>query len=264
MKKTAFRPTYFAYPYLVISAIFVVLPLVLVFVYAFLDGDGHFTADNFAQVFTESSNIILLLKTVGTALLATLICLVIAYPVALVLSSAPFNKMVILALMFIIPMWMNFVMRIMALKSLLFMMGVSGGFGATLIGLVYDFFPFMLLPIYTVLTNMDKSYIEAATDLGAGRLRTFVRVTLPLSLPGIASGVAMVFMPVFSAYAIMDLLGDKNTSVIGGKIANLFSTGAWGSGSALSFILLLLVIVTVVLSNLISRKAAKAEETANG
>lgn len=259
MKKKPFSPTYFSYPYIAICVIFVVLPLILVFVYAFLDGDGHFTFGNFAGVFTEVSNLTLLLKTIGIALLTTAICLLIAYPVAMVLSSAPFNKLAILALLFIIPMWMNFVLRVIALRSLLYMFGIDYGFAATIIGMVYDFLPFMLLPIYTTLCNLDKSYVEASTDLGAGKVKTFLRVTLPLSLPGVLSGVTMVFMPVFSAYAVTDMLGDAGTSVIGGKINGLFGiTSTWGVGSALSFVLLVLVFLTMLLSNLLGKKAAAA------
>lgn len=256
MKKASFKPTYFTYPYIVICAIFVILPLLLVLVYAFMDEAGHFTFDNFAQVFTEKSNLTVLLKTVGIALLTTVLCLLIAYPVALVLASAPFNRYAVLALLFIIPMWMNFVLRVIALKSLLYMLGVDYGFTATMIGMVYDFLPFMLLPIYTVLTNLDKSYVEASTDLGAGQVRTFFKVTLPLSLPGIVSGITMVFMPVFSAYAITGMLGDTATNVIGGKINSLFGiTSTWGIGSALSFVLLILVFITMLISNLLNKKS---------
>lgn len=257
MKKKPFSPTYFSYPYILICGIFVILPLILVFVYAFLDGDGRFTFGNFAAVFTEVSNLTLLLKTIGIALLTTAICLLIAYPVAMVLASAPFNKLAILALLFIIPMWMNFVLRVIALRSLLYMFGIDYGFAATLIGMVYDFLPFMLLPIYTTLCNLDKSYVEASTDLGAGKVKTFLRVTLPLSLPGVLSGVTMVFMPVFSAYAVTDMLGDASTGVIGGKINGLFGiTSTWGVGSALSFVLLVLVFLTMLLSSLLGKKTA--------
>ncbi len=250
-----FRPTFFAYPYVFICIIFVVFPLLLVLVYAFKGADGGFTLENFVYVFT-AENLLLLLKTVGIALLTTIICLLIAYPTALILASKPFNKYVILALMFIIPMWMNFVLRIIALRSLLYMVGIDNGFVATMIGMVYDFLPFMMLPIYTVLMNMDKSYVEASTDLGANAVITFFKVTLPLSLKGIISGITMVFMPVFSAYAITGMLGDTNTTLIGGKINGLFDmTSTWGVGSALSLILLILVFLTMLIGNLFSGKA---------
>lgn len=257
-KNKVFRPTAFAFPYLAVTLVFVIVPLVLVLVYAFRGTDGSFTVDNFREVFTEKENVLQLLQTVGIAALSTALCLLLAYPVAYILASKPFNKFAILALLFIIPMWINFVLRIFALKSLLEMIGIGKGFFAATVGMVYDFFPYMLLPIYTVLSNMDKSYIEASTDLGAGAVRTFFRVTLPLSLPGVISGISMVFMPVFSSYAITKTMGDMNTTVIGAKIASLFGQRSYGVGSALSFILLLIVLVVMVITNLLSRRTAKA------
>lgn len=251
-RSSTFKPFVFALPYVVICALFVVFPLVLVLVYAFIGADGSFTFNNFRLVFTESSNVILLLKTIGIAALTTAVCLLIAYPTALILASAPFNRYVILALLFIIPMWMNFVLRIIALKSLLYVLGIGEGLLAVIIGMVYDFLPFMLLPIYTVLTDMDKSYAEASADLGANGFTTFVKVTLPLSKGGIVSGITMVFMPVFSAYAITNMMGNTGTNVIGNKINGLFTTtSTWGVGSALSFVLLVLVFLTMLISSLV-------------
>ncbi len=252
-KKSEFRPTFFAFPYMALSVVFVIVPLFLLLFYAFTK-DGSFSLSNFASVFSVA-NLLLLLKTIGIALLTTAICLLISYPTALILSSKPFNKYAILSLLFIIPMWMNFVLRILALKSLLFSIGIDNGLGLTIIGLVYDFLPFMLLPIYTVLSNMDRSYIEASADLGASPMHTFFRVTLPLSLKGVFSGITMVFMPVFSAYAITGMLGDTNTSIVGGKIEELFRNNSWGVGSALAFVLLLLVLITTIAGNLLSKRA---------
>ncbi len=259
-KRITFKPSYFSFPYMALCIIFVVFPLVLVLVYAFIsDTTGGFTFENFAEVFT-SSNLMLLLRTIGIALLTTVICLLIAYPTALILASKPFNKFVILSLLFIIPMWMNFVLRVIALKELFSIMKINNGLFASVIGMVYDFLPFMLLPIYTVLSEMDKSYGEAAADLGANGFMKFIKVTLPLSAKGIASGVTMVFMPVFSAYAITDMLGNNDTTLIGKTINELFINGStWGVGSAFSFILLLLVFGTMILSNLVGRDKTKAK-----
>lgn len=257
-KNKVFRPTAFAFPYLAVTLVFVIVPLVLVLVYAFRSSDGSFTFANFRAVFTEKENVMQLLQTVGIAALSTAICVLLAYPVAYILASKPFNKIAILSLLFIIPMWINFVLRIFALKSLLEMLGVGKGFWAATIGIVYDFFPYMLLPIYTVLANMDKSYVEASTDLGAGSVRTFFKVTLPLSIPGVVSGVSMVFMPVFSSYAITKTMGDMNTTVIGAKIASLFSQRSYGVGSALSFVLLVIVLVVMIVTNVLTRRTAKA------
>ena len=289
-KTNFFKPGLFAAPYIVICLIFVVLPLILVLVYAFIGSDGSFTFDNFKRVFVgqeqtiygivnengtmqsgsitvtiPSGNVELLLKTLGIAALTTAVCLLIAYPVALVLASSPFNKYFVLSLLFIIPMWMNFVLRIIALKSLLYVLGISEGLFSVIVGMVYDFLPFMMLPIYTVLTEIDKSYFEASADLGANKFTTFFKVTLPLSAGGIMSGITMVFMPVFSAYAITNMLGDSSTTVIGNKINTLFGlSSSWGVGSALSFVLLVLVLLTMGLSSLIGRKTQKTAPVKKG
>lgn len=260
-KAKVFRPTAFSLPYLAITVVFVIIPLLLILLYAFKGDDGGFTAENFAKVFTEPENLRQLGKTIGIAAISTAICLLIAYPVAYVLASAPFNKMAILALLFIIPMWINFMLRIFALQSLLTIIGVKKGYWAAVIGMVYDFFPYMLLPIYTVLSNLDKSYGEASRDLGANSIKTFFRVTLPLSVPGIISGISMMFMPIFSSYAITKMMGDTNTTVIGAKIANLFENqnyGSYGAGSALSFVLLVIVLVVMLIGNFISSRTDRA------
>ncbi|MBR1746807.1 MAG: ABC transporter permease [Clostridia bacterium] len=260
-KAKVFRPTAFSFPYLAVTVVFVIVPLILVLVYAFRGSDGSFTFDNFGKVFTNKETLIQLGKTVGIATLSTAVCLAIAYPVAYILASAPFNKMAILSLMFIIPMWINFMLRIFALQSVLSAMGVGNGYFAAVVGMVYDFFPYMLLPIYTVLLNMDKSYVEASKDLGANGVTTFFKVTLPLSVPGVISGVSMMFMPIFSSYAITKMMGDTSTTVIGAKIANLFeyqSYGNYGYGSALSFVLLVIVLLVMVLGRFLTNRTQKA------
>lgn len=260
-KAKVFRPTAFSFPYLAVTIVFVIVPLILVLVYAFRGDDGSFTVNNFLKVFTDVANLRLLGKTIGIAALSTAICLFIAYPVAYILSTSPFNKMAIFTLLFVIPMWINFMLRIFALQSLLNVIGVSKSYLAVVIGMVYDFFPYMLLPIYTVLSNMDKSYIEASRDLGANPAVTFIEVTLPLSIPGVISGVSMMFMPIFSSYAITKMMGDAKTSVIGAKIASLFENqnyGNYGYGSALSFVLLILVLVVMLISTFLTNRTAKA------
>ena len=257
-KVKTFRPTSFSFPYLAVTVVFVIVPLLLILFYAFRGEDGSFTFNNFVQVFTERENVTQLGKTIGIAFVSTAICLAIAYPVAFVLASSPFNKMAILALLFIIPMWINFMLRIFALQSLLDMIGMQKSYWSAVIGMVYDFFPYMLLPIYTVLKNMDKSYLEASKDLGANSVTTFFKVTFPLSLAGVISGISMMFMPIFSSYAITKMMGDAQTTVIGAKIANLFENqnyGNYGYGSALSFVLLLIVLAVVFVSTFSSGRA---------
>ena len=256
-KSKVFRPTAFSFPYIAVTVVFVIVPLILVLVYAVKGADGSFTFDNFAKVFTDADTLSQLAKTIGIAALSTVICLLIAYPVAYILASSPFNKMAILSLLFIIPMWINFMLRIFALQSILNLFGIQKGFWAAIIGLVYDFFPYMLLPIYTVLLNIDKSYGEASRDLGANSVTTFFKVTLPLSLPGVISGISMMFMPVFSSYAITMTMGDMSSNVFGAKIATLFDLHNYGYGSALSFVLLLLVIAVMFIGSYFSGRTAK-------
>ena len=262
MKKAkVFRPTAFSFPYLAVTLVFVIVPLILVLVYAFRGEDGAFTLDNFIKVFTEVDNLQQFGETIGLAAVSTAICLVIAYPVAYILASSPFDKMPILALLFIIPMWINFMLRIFALQQILLVFDVQKSYFSAVIGLIYDFFPYMLLPIYTVLKNMDKSYVEASRDLGANSVRTFMKVTLPLSMPGVISGISMMFMPVFSSYAITKMMGDTKTTVIGAKIASLFENqnyGNYGYGSALSFVLLVIVILVMLIGNYLSNRTTKA------
>ena len=266
MKKAkVFRPTAFSFPYLAVTIIFVIVPLILVLVYAFRGENGGFTIQNFKEVFTEKDNLRQFAQTLGIAALSTAICLLIAYPVAYILASSPFRNMKILALLFVIPMWINFMLRMLALKNVLSMIGINNGYGAAVIGLVYDFFPYMLLPIYTVLSNMDKSYVEASKDLGANGIKTFFKVTLPLSIPGVISGISMMFMPIFSSYAVTDMLGDAKTSVIGAKIDYLFryqNYGDYGYGSALSFILLLVVLAVMLLGSILGKRTQKAAKEA--
>ncbi len=254
MRKRAVGKGIFALPYAAVCVIFVVFPLLLVVAYAFRAPEGGFSLSTLADVFTNPSNYISLLRTIGIALLATAICLLLAYPIAFILAASPFNKIAVLALLFVIPMWMNFMLRMFALQSILSMMGIANTFAAAIIGLVYDFFPFMLLPIYTSLVNLDRSYSEAADDLGAGAVTTFLRTTLPLSVPGILSGITMVFMPCFSAYAVTDVLGNSDTTLIGRKIAVLFDLQEWEAGSALSLVLLVLVMLTMLIGTLLQRR----------
>lgn len=259
MRKTAktFRPTAFSFPYLAITLAFVIVPLVLILFYAFRGEDGSFTFSNFAEVFKNEETLNNLWGTVKIAFISTAICLLIAYPVAYILASSPFNKIAVFSLIFIIPMWINFLLRMFALKSVLSIIGIERGYTAAVIGMVYDFFPYMLLPIYTVLVNMDKSYLEASNDLGANNFRTFFKITLPLSLSGIISGISMMFMPIFSSYAITEMMGDMGTSVIGAKIASLFESHDYGYGSALSFVLLIIVLLVVFITTSMTGRASK-------
>lgn len=249
----------FAMPYLALSVVFVVVPLFIMLYYAFTDGEtGGMTGANFVHFFSRPNIMAVLGKSFLVAALTTVLCFILAYPLALALSSSSLNKKFVLVMLFVMPMWINSLLRTYAVKIVLYLMNITNAWVSVTVGMVYDFFPFMLLPLYSVLSGMDKSLIEASQDLGASPLRTLFTVRLPLSLPGIVSGVLMVFMPTVSTFAITDVLGDTSTYMFGNIINQWFAnSGGWNIGSAYSFILLLLIAVTVVLANKIGKGQAE-------
>lgn len=248
------KRTAFAMPYLALSIIFVVVPLFIMLYYAFTDLDGGFSFGNFAHFFERPNIVKVMGRSFLVALITTVICFVLAYPLALALSSSTLSKKGILVMLFILPMWINSLLRTYAMKIVLHILEVSNPWVAVTTGMVYDFFPFMLLPLYSVLSGMDKSVIEASYDLGASPLTTLIKVKLPLSLPGIVSGVLMVFMPTVSTFTISDILGNTDTYMFGNVIDQWFkNSGGWHIGSAYSFILLALIAVTVVIANRITK-----------
>ena len=238
-------------PYGLFLAIFVVLPLLLIVFYAMTDKSGGITFNNFIRFFSSSTTITTLIISVLLALATTIVCIIIAYPVAYILARSNLNKGGTLLMLFIMPMWINFVLRAMAMKDLLTLIGVFGfnNYVNVVIGMVYDYLPFMVLPIYTVLIKMDKSLIEASLDLGASPARTFMKVTLPLSMPGIASGVTMVFMPTMTCYVISDTFGNGLITIIGKLIDEQFTTFQnWNLGSAMAMVLLVIMLLSMLLT----------------
>lgn len=252
-----------AVPYIVWMAVFVVVPLLLIVVYAFTNYDGRFTMENFA-------NIDVFLQVFGNslylALVATAICLLIAYPFAYFLAqeSALVRKVAMLFIM--LPMWMNFLLRTYAWMSILenngFLNQLLGLLGleplhiintdaAVILGMVYNFLPFMILPIFSVIEKLDRRYIEAAQDLGAGKMQVFRRVVFPLSVPGVISGIMMVFIPSISTFAISKLLGGGMSFLLGDLIEMQFLGSAYNPhlGSAIALMMLLLVVIAMVVMN---------------
>ena len=254
IRKFSIKRQHFAFPYFFLSALFVVVPLIILLVYAFRDASGAFTLGNFAAFFSE--NILMQMRnSLMIAAFTTIGCLLLAYPTALILANSKFNKTMILVLMFILPMYINSMLRTYAIKSLFDMIELHDSFIRIVIAHIYDFFPFMLLPIYTVLVNMDKSYLEASNDLGGSAVSTFLRITLPLSLPGIISGVLMVFMPTVSMFAIRDIVVEgTGWRVIGNAIGSMFGDqSTYGFGAAYAMILLVMVVVTMLIANRMNR-----------
>ena len=252
-----------AVPYVFWMAVFVVIPLVLIVVYAFTNFDGEFTLENF-------DNIDVFLQVFGNsvvlALIATAICLLIAYPFSYFLAQEGpiFRKVAMLLIM--LPMWMNFLLRTYAWMSILenngFLNQFLALFGigplhlintdiAVVLGMVYNFLPFMILPIFSVIDKLDRKYIEAAQDLGANKRETFRRVIFPLSLPGVLSGVTMVFIPSISTFAISKLLGGGMSFLLGDLIEMQFLGSAYNPhlGSAIALMMLALVLVATLITN---------------
>ena len=249
-------------PYLFWSAAFIIIPLIMIIYYGLTNDKGHFTLLNLAKITTQEN-----LKALGLALLlafiSTLLCLLLAYPLAMILTTLAVNQSSFIVLVFILPMWMNSLLRIIAWQNLLEKNGVINMLlnflhlpnleiintpYAIILGMVYDFLPFMVLPLYNVLSKMDKNIINAAYDLGANNLQTFFSVILPLSLPGIISGVTMVFVPALTTFVISELLGGSKILLIGNVIEQEFKQGSsWHTGSGLSLVLMIFIIFSMAL-----------------
>lgn len=246
-------------PYVLFLLFFVILPIFIVIYYAFTDSNGVFSISQITEFFSSSDKLNVLVISFIFGFANTIICLIIGYPLALLLANKKYNKNKVIVLMFIMPMWINFVIRTWATRDVLSWIGLSGGTYpeiATLIGLVYNYLPFVILPLYTTMLKMDKSQIEAAGDLGATPVQTFTRVLIPMTMPGIVSAATMVFMPTISSYVISDILGEGKVTLFGKYIDLYFGQGNWNAGSFMALIMLLLI----GLSILITKKFSKSDE----
>lgn len=258
---------YSAAPYLLWSAIFVVVPLILVFVYSIVIFEARgmtFSLDSY-QKFLDPLYLEVLWRSLVLALEATVICIVLGFPMAMILSKMKPTVQKIAVTLFILPMWMNFLLRTYAwmailgkngfINKLLGLFNIQGvsllyNEGAILLGMVYNFLPFMVLPIYTVLTKIDRQLVEAAEDLGADKKTVFRKIILPLSVPGVISGILMVFMPAVSTFVISNLLGGGQFNLIGNLIEQQFLlVGNWHFGSAISMILMVIILISVAVLN---------------
>ena len=228
--------------------VFVAAPLLVLFYYAFTDGTGKFSTGNLTHFFTDPNTLGTLCYSFVLALVVTAVCLVIAYPVAYILAQSNIKRKSVILLLFIMPMWINFTLRITALKEVLSLIEGNLAFYPFLnsvIGMTYDFLPFMILPLYTTLSKLDKNLIEAASDLGANNMQTFTRIIFPLSVPGIVSGVSMVFLPAMTNYVVLDMLYNS-TYIMGSLIGSYFSAYDWHNGSMIALILLFIIGVVAV------------------
>lgn len=244
-------------PYFIFLILFVVLPLLLIAGYALTDANGHFTLSNLAAFFTEPKIVNSFLVSLEVALENTIICVLIGYPVAYILADKSFNKSAVTALLFILPMWINALMRTIATAEIFSWLGVGLGKGTLLFGMAYDYLPFMIYPIYNVLNRMDPSYREAALDLGASPVKVFFKVTLPLSMPGIVSGVMMVFMPTVSTFAVSEILTNNTIMLFGSVIQEQFYNMMWNQGAALALMMLIIIGITTLFTG---KSGQEAEE----
>jgi len=243
-------------PYLVFLIMFVALPLLLIAIYAFQDSQGHFTLANLVRFFTDRDAFSTFALSIEIAIENTAICILFGYPAAWILASTKLNKSAVTIVLFILPMWVNALLRTLATAELFSMLGVQLGKGTLLFGMAYDYLPFMIYPIYNILKKMDVSYSEAAEDLGATPLQVFTKVTLPLSMPGVKSGIMMVFMPTVSTFAISEFLTNNKIKLFGTIIQENINSSMWNYGAALSLIMLVIIGITTLMN---SERGSKVE-----
>ena len=254
-------------PYAIFMFLFVIFPLALIVFYAFTDASGHFSFSNWHLVFTDATNWKIIGVTFLISSVTTIICLIIAYPIAYLLSNSKYNKNKILVYIFLLPMWINFVIRTIGLKALV--NGVSDAlFGikltsdhpyvAIIIGMVYDYLPFAILPLYNQMLKLDKSQIEAAADLGANPFFVFTKTIIPMTIPGIVSAATMTFMPTMSSYVIANKMSENTTKIIGNVIEFWFGESSTANsnhiGSVLSMTMLIIIGISIILEKLIDKK----------
>ena len=259
------RKKLMAGPYLLWMLVFTIVPLLFVFYYGFTSSDGTFTFSNITAIF-EKIHIQALGLSLLLAVITTAVCLLFAYPLALILSKSAAKNRSFVIFIFILPMWINFLLRIIAIRMLLSDNGILNYIlsalnlpnfsimytpAAIVIGMVYDYFPFMVLPIYNALIKIDHNLLDAAGDLGPTPARTFRKIIFPLSVPGVISGITMVFVPSISEFVIADILGGGKVLLIGNIIEQEFNQGNnWHLGSGISIVLMIFIFVSMMIGEM--------------
>jgi spermidine/putrescine transport system permease protein len=246
-----------ALPYVLFLAFFVLIPMALIVFYAFTNSDGQFTFANIQKFWKHPEAMNTFIYSVVVAAITTVLCILIGYPAAYILSKMESRKAKLLVILFILPMWINFLIRTLATVALFDFLKLPLGEGALIFGMVYNFLPFMIYPIYNILQKTDQSLIEAAQDLGANPRQVFLKTVLPLSVPGIVSGIIMVFMPVISTFAIAELLTINNIKLFGTTLQENIYNGTWNYGAALSLVMLIFIGITVFINRDGNSKAAE-------
>ena len=246
-----------ATPYALFMLLFVILPIVLIAVYAFTDAEGAIDLiGNFQDLAKEESLGKVVRNSVIAGLSTAMICLVIGYPIAYYLTKSEFNRTGVLIGLFLVPMWVNFLLRMMSTKAVLNALNIEMGMGTVIFGLCYEFLPFMIMPIYTKKQKIDKSLIEGATDLGATPTKAFWKVTVPLSLPGVLSGLTMVVIPSITTFAVTEILSNGKLMLLGDFIYNLKAYNL-NMASAISLVLMILLGISMLITNKFNKDETK-------
>ncbi len=251
-----------AAPYTIWMVAFIIIPLFMIVYYGLTNSSGAFTLNNIMKI-ADPINLKALRLSVELSLISTIICLILAYPLAMILNNLKIKSNSLMVLIFILPMWMNFLLRTLAWQTLLERNGVINTMlkflhlptlsiintpAAIVLGMVYNFLPFMVLPIYNVLVKIDKNVINAARDLGANEYQAFYKIILPLSFPGVVSGITMVFVPALTTFVISDILGGSKILLIGNIIEQEFKMGSnWNVGSGLSLVLMIFILISMAI-----------------
>ena len=262
MKKRSVFERIVSAPYLLWAAIFIIAPLLFVVYFAFTDANGSFTFDNILSLSSYSQTF---LMSLGFSLIATVVCLLIGYPLAYCMSRMSERVRGVLMILIMLPMWISLLIRTYSLMTLLDNGGLFNSFlglfgiapiqfigtdAAVILGMIYDFLPYMVLPIYTSMTKLDRRYIEAAADLGCNNLQTMTRVILPLTMPGVISGVTMVFVPSISTFYISQKLGGGLFDLLGDTIERQFKNViTYNTGAAISLVMMILILISLAVMN---------------
>lgn len=263
-KQSHFNPRmkkmkWLTFPYIIWMIGFIILPLIMIVYYGLTTKTGGFTFENILLI-NDPINRKALILALQLSLISTIICLLLAYPLAMILSNAKMSSNNFIVLIIILPMWMNFLLRTIAWQNILERSGILNRIldflhlptlniintpAAIILGMVYNFLPFMVLPIYNVLIKIDKDVINAARDLGANSTLTFLKIILPLSIPGVISGITMVFVPSLTTFVISTILGGSKIVLIGNVIEQQFRLGNWHTGSGLSLVLMIFILFSM-------------------
>ncbi|MGB8453264.1 MAG: ABC transporter permease [Anaerocolumna sp.] len=249
-----------SFPYIIWMAAFIIIPLLMIIYYGFTSQEGSFSLRNLTLI-ADPINLKALWLSLRLSVISTVLCLILAYPVALILHTMKLKSNSFVVMIFILPMWMNFLLRTLAWQNILEKTGVINTFlnllhlpkiniintpTAIIFGMVYNFLPFMILPIYNILIKISDDITNAARDLGANSIQTFIKIILPLSLPGVISGITMVFVPSLTTFVISEILGGSKVVLIGNVIEQQFKTiNNWHTGSGLSLVLMIFILISM-------------------